>query len=80
VESAQIRNELEELERLVEPLSNKNPLTFAAETTTSLNPKADIYEKALSRGSYLIEMSGLYVHSSGSMSKSDLTVYFEVGE
>lgn len=75
VESAELKSDIEELEKLVSAIST-NAGTSIMEKTASINGKGEIHNVDIARGSFLAEASGFFTCASGGVQKHDLVFTF----
>ena len=79
VESAEIKSDLEDLQKLIDTISSKQG-TIVAETTHTFTTKGEIFNKEIERGSYLFEVSGHFICTSGVTNKHDLVFTLKTAE
>ena len=77
MESAELRSDIEDLEKLVNNISCKESYIIAGFESNSLNDKSPIFNKVMERGSYLLDISGIFNCSQGN--KHDLNWTIDVG-
>lgn len=79
VESAELKSDIDDLQKLIDTISNKQGATVV-ETTHSFTGKGEIFSKEMERGSYLLEVSGLFVCAAGVTNKHDLVFTIKTAE
>ena len=81
VESAELKSDLEQLEQMINNISNKHSIivTENSGVAQSFNGKGEIYTQDVERGNYLLEITGYFTNSAATLNKHDVAFLIETG-